>query len=266
MGEAGRDHHTPDDLFQILCVRKIPPVQARREILQACQNEELKIDFHIRGGARKTRPMREATPEELRRFEALGAALRERKASHEEMREEMDRAEAFLYEHAPPEGITDRVHYQSWERLFTLSIRGGHLVVEPIAALDYPWDAYSFTIANWSVINEKWPPRVMTFVPPAVLIEPASPIANVPTAPVEETPASKTDPSTKMSRLEWTKEHLTKNRKGELSKKYDEVSKATAEVFDVMKADPRVKPYKNPRTFERHLAEFFPTKRRKPRK
>jgi hypothetical protein len=217
MGEAGSDHHTIDELFQILCVRNIPPVEARQQILEACQRNKLKIDFRFRNG---------------------------------------------------PSG---RIHYQSWELMLTLSInKEGQLVVEPTGNLGYPWNAYpwdacSFTIANWSVINELWPPRVMTFVPPAVPIKPAAPIANAPTAPVTEAPASKTDPPTKISQSKWAKDYLTKDKKGELSKNHDQVSKAADEVFNAMKADSRVTPYKNARSLERHLAGIFP-KRRKPRK
>ena len=167
MAEATPDHHTIDELFQILCVRNIPPVQARRQILEACQEDKLKIGFRFRNG---------------------------------------------------PSG---RIHYQSWE--------------------------------------------LMPFMPPAVPIKPAAPIANAPTAPVVEAPASKTDPPTKISQLKWTKDYLTKDKRDELSKKYDQVSKAAAEVFNVMKTDSRVEPYKNARSLERHLAGIFP-KRQKPRK
>src|SRR5262245_34627170 len=45
--------------------------------------------------------------------------------------------------------------------MFRLRIDDGRLIVEPRCSLDYPWDAYSFTIANLSLINELWPPPVM---------------------------------------------------------------------------------------------------------
>jgi hypothetical protein len=61
------------------------------------------------------------------------------------------------------DGPGGRVHWQAWERVFTLGIReDGHLVVEPCCALDYPMDAYSFTIANPAAVGDLWPepPRV----------------------------------------------------------------------------------------------------------
>jgi hypothetical protein len=129
--------------------------------LNALQDGALQVAYHIRGGARKTHPMRLATPEELRKFEALREALQERKASQEEPRKEMDRATAFLYKHAPSQGITEHVHRESWDAgaIFHLSIRDGHLIVEPRCSLDYPWDAYSFIIANRWVVDELWPPN-----------------------------------------------------------------------------------------------------------
>jgi len=55
------------------------------------------------------------------------------------------------------DGPGGRVHWQAWERVFTLTPQDGHLIVEPRCALDHPWDAYSFTIANGSVIGALWP-------------------------------------------------------------------------------------------------------------
>ena len=144
MAEAAIDHsdskHTVDELFQFLvCVRDLRPAIARKEIMDYLQRDKLQIDYHIRGGARKTRPMRQATLEELREQETTGATL------------------DHLYETAPPEGITRRVHFQSWGKLFDLTVRDECLIVEPNCALDYPWDAYSFTVANWSLVEELWP-------------------------------------------------------------------------------------------------------------
>jgi hypothetical protein len=60
------------------------------------------------------------------------------------------------------DGPAGHVHWQAWERVFTLAIQDGHLIVEPRCTLDHPWDAYSFTITNPPVVNELWPepPRV----------------------------------------------------------------------------------------------------------
>jgi hypothetical protein len=167
MTEAASDHsdskHSLDDLFQLLVHARgvVPDTKAKGEILSALQRGALQVDSHIRGGARSVRRIREPTLEELREFEALSEALRGRKASEKEMREAMDHATAFLYEHAPPEGITGRVHRESWEpgRVFSLTIKDGHLSVLSNCSLDYPWDAYSFTVANWSLVDELWPPR-----------------------------------------------------------------------------------------------------------
>jgi hypothetical protein len=208
MVDEAKPHHTNprhsiDDLFQLLVrVRDIPPAKARQQIFESFQLDRLPVDYHIRGGARKTRPMREPTPEELRRFEALSAALHERKASREEMREEMDRAEAFLYEHAPPEGITQRVNFQSWGSIFGLLISDGHLVVEPKCALDYPWDAYSFTTANWSLVNELWPSsNVGNPDIASSLSSSAAPLPNTPTKP-ELGPESNPAPAESVVRFE----------------------------------------------------------------
>jgi hypothetical protein len=64
----------------------------------------------------------------------------------------------FLYEAAPAGGITAAVDPQSWDGdVFALAIREGHLVPEPRCSLGFPWNAYSFSIANPVVIAELWP-------------------------------------------------------------------------------------------------------------
>jgi hypothetical protein len=62
---------------------------------------------------------------------------------------------------APPEGITGRVHRESWEpgRVFSLTIKDDCLNVLPNCALDYPWTDYSFPIANWWMVDKLWPPK-----------------------------------------------------------------------------------------------------------
>jgi hypothetical protein len=56
------------------------------------------------------------------------------------------------------DGPGGRVHWQAWERTFTLGIReDGHLVVEPCCALDYAMDLYTFTITNPAAVGELWP-------------------------------------------------------------------------------------------------------------
>jgi hypothetical protein len=164
MTEAAPDHtdpkHNLDELFQLLVHGRavLPDTKAKGEILSALQRGDLQVDFHIRGGARSVRRIREPTPEQSREFEALSKELHRRKASEKEMREAMGHAIAFLYEHAPREGITRRVDRESWGRVFSLTIEDGALNVLPNCSLDYPWDAYSFTIANWWLVDELWPP------------------------------------------------------------------------------------------------------------
>ena len=90
MAEAASEHtdspRTVDDLFQLLVhVRGIlPDTEAKGKIWKALQDGPLQVDYHIRGGARKTQPTRLATPEELRKIEALHETLQEREASQEE--------------------------------------------------------------------------------------------------------------------------------------------------------------------------------------
>jgi hypothetical protein len=128
---------TVDDVFQILIAREVPPLVAKKQITEALQLGKLRIDFHIAAGARKTRPMRQATPEELKAAAQAGKSL------------------DFLYEAAPEGGITAAVNPQSWDGLFALAIRDDHLIIEPRYALDFPWSAYSFSISNWEVVIEE---------------------------------------------------------------------------------------------------------------
>jgi len=59
----------------------------------------------------------------------------------------------------PPGGITKAVDRQSWDAnsVLDLKIRDNHLVIEPQDSFDYPWEAYSFRISNWDVIDQLWP-------------------------------------------------------------------------------------------------------------
>jgi hypothetical protein len=130
-----------DDLFQILITRDVPPLAAKKQIIEFLRDGKLRIDLHIAAGARKTRPMRQATREEL---------------EAEQAGKDLD----FLYEASPVGGITAAVDPQSWDapRVFALTIRDGHLVLEPQCSLDFPWQAYSFSISNPVVIDELWKP------------------------------------------------------------------------------------------------------------
>jgi hypothetical protein len=159
--------HTVDELFQRLVrLCDTTPAIARKQILEAFQDDKLQVDFHIRGGARKDQPVRQATEEELRKQAAKEEELRKLGVAQEERQEQLAAMLEHLYERAPPEGITDRVHCESWERVFELSIRDGQLIVVPRCALDFPWDAYSFSVANWELVHEFWPPKPVAPPPP----------------------------------------------------------------------------------------------------
>jgi hypothetical protein len=72
MAEAAPDNSASrkivdvDDLFQILIVRGVPPRDAKRQITEFLQLGKVLIDSHIAAGARKSRPTRQATDEELK--------------------------------------------------------------------------------------------------------------------------------------------------------------------------------------------------------
>ena len=57
----------------------------------------------------------------------------------------------------PPEGVILSINPQSWEQMLLLRIREGKLVIEPGGNMIYPWNACSFAIANWSLVEELWP-------------------------------------------------------------------------------------------------------------
>jgi hypothetical protein len=131
---------TVDDLFQILVhTRGKSPPLARRGILKQLQDGALPVIAHIKGGVRSIGVVREPTPEEQVQEKRTGIIAEAR------------------YSTTPPEGVTLPVDSQSWEHILLLRIRGERLVIEPGCALDYPWNAYSFTVANWSLVEELWP-------------------------------------------------------------------------------------------------------------
>ena len=144
MAEAASDHtdstRTVDDLFQFLVrVQGIRSAKAIDRISKALRHDKLQVELHIRGGTPKILPLRPATDEELQNKKAAGVVM------------------FHVYKSAPPEGITRLIHFQEWGRLFDLMVRDECLIVEPIGFLEYPDDAYSFTIANWSLVEEMWP-------------------------------------------------------------------------------------------------------------
>jgi hypothetical protein len=194
MAEVAPDHsaskRTVDDLFQILIARDVPPLIGKKQITEALQLGKLRIDFHIAAGARKTRPMRQATPEELKALSDADRSRRRgvrrgRRPKALQARKDLD----FLYEASPAGGITAAVDPQSWDapRVFALAIRDGHLLVEPQCSLDFPWQAYSFSISNPVVIDELWPPAA------------SDPTPSGPTGDEERPPAD----VDKITQLEW---------------------------------------------------------------
>jgi hypothetical protein len=117
---------TVDDLFQILKARDVPEFEAKKQIFEYSQIGKLPIDSHVAAGACKPSPRRHW-------------------------------ANSDEPEVAPDGGITTPINPQSWGRVFELAIRDGHLIVEPLCSLDFPWQAYSFLISNPTVIDEFWP-------------------------------------------------------------------------------------------------------------
>ena len=262
MAEAAIDHsdskHTVDELFQFLvCVRDLRPAIARKEIMDYLQSDKLQIDYHIRGGARKTRPMRQATLEELREQETTGATL------------------DHLYETAPPEGITRRVHFQSWGKLFDLTVRDECLIVEPNCALDYPWDAYSFTVANWSLVEELWPnpnrARSDLSAPASKPEDPPAPSATAVaiggslgvTQAVQTLAAAGSVTASKVERDEWLNKYLTEERQVDLSMRHNKITSAAIDLHALMLKDPTVQAYAHARNIERHptVRKLFPPSR-----
>jgi hypothetical protein len=107
-GEHSDSEHTVDDLFQLLVhVRDMRPAVARAEILEHLQLDRLRVDLHIRGGAQKTYPLRQATVEELQAEAPIEAA------------DGVVLDGYHLYETAPPEGITEPIPSDAWGRFFT---------------------------------------------------------------------------------------------------------------------------------------------------
>jgi hypothetical protein len=152
---------TLDDVFQRLIAQDVPALMARRQITKMLQLGKLLVDFHIAAGTRKTQPRRRATAEELAAVERAQADFlaANPRATIKDRTAVLVSALDFLYERTPPEGITAKVAPQSWDiPLFAVTVRDGHLMVEPRCALDFPWLAYTFTVANPVVIPTLFPP------------------------------------------------------------------------------------------------------------
>jgi hypothetical protein len=157
-----------DDLFQVLVARDVPPFIAKEQITANLRTGKLRIDFRIAAGAR--RMIRPAMPEELgdhplppvtrplgwpegaplpgdaRRPDIVGTP-----------------SGPATYETVGAGGITAAVNPQSWDGgVFALVIEDGRLIIKPRCDLGFPWDAYSFSISNWVVVDQLWPPAAST--------------------------------------------------------------------------------------------------------
>jgi hypothetical protein len=239
-----------DDLFQIL-VRargKSPPL-ARRDILKQLQDGALPIMLHIKGGVRSIGPVRPPTPEERVKEKRTGKIAKAR------------------YGTTPRKGVTSLVDSQSWDSILLLRIRGEKLVIEPGCAFDYPWGAYNFTIANWSLVEELWPnPRRLDPPAPAPETAPPSPPVEPETAPLS--PPVESEVAPKVSREDWIYQYLTEDRQKDLVKRHNHKSAATREMYNAMRKDPRVEPYARARNIERHplVQKLFPSSKPKKKK
>jgi hypothetical protein len=152
---------TLDDLFQYLITeRGFELEDAHEQITAQLRRGKLKVALHIAAGARKHRPRRQATDEEIAQVASKIARLpKTTPREREEIARIHEESYAFLYDVAPPDGISEIVNWQSWGRIFCLAVREGKLIVELLDGLDYPWNAYAFTIANPEVKDTLWPPQ-----------------------------------------------------------------------------------------------------------
>jgi hypothetical protein len=114
-------NHTVDDIFQILIhARDTPPLIAQDEIENFLKLGKLRLTYRIRGGA-----------------------------------------ENYYHDIAPSEGLSGPVEPQGWRgSMMYLAIEDGHLVVKAKGAIHgFSWDDVSFTVDNWSLVYELWPPK-----------------------------------------------------------------------------------------------------------
>jgi hypothetical protein len=169
----------------------------------------------------------------------------------------MDRATAFLYEHAPREGITAGVHWQSWDAIFGLSVEGERLIVTRKCSLDYPWDAYSFSIAEGWLVDKLWPPK-----PPVPAASAAPSTSEFMPTHAPEAPAPEIAPAAvpKMRQSDYVRGFLKDlvadaRRKDKFVLEYDEIGKGCTAINEIMKGDSKADAYKDPRAIERYLRE-----------
>jgi hypothetical protein len=150
---------TLDDLFQDLIKKRGFELEdAHEQVTAQLKRGKLKVALHIAAGTRKYRPRGQATEEEIAEVASKIARLpKTTPQEREEIARIQEESYAFLYDVAPPGGISEIVDRQSWGRVLDLVVRGNQLVVEPLRGLDYPWNVYTFTIANPEVIDTLWP-------------------------------------------------------------------------------------------------------------
>jgi hypothetical protein len=154
----------------------------------------------------------------------------------------------------PPEGVTLPLNSQSWERMLLLRIREGKLVIEPGGNMIYPWDACSFVVINWSLVEELWPN------PNRARSDPSAP-ASRPEDPHAPGPA-------KVTQQEWWDAYLTPERNAKLATEYKNITEASNGIASLMAEDSTIDggAYK-PRYIEKLLREMriFPPVRRRER-
>jgi hypothetical protein len=230
--------HTVDDLFQYLVrVCDILPAAAKKEILEKLQLDKLQVDLHIRGGTREILPLCPAEREDELQDKEFTAVVM-----------------FHVYRFAPPEGVTERVPFQWWDAgsVLCLTIRDEHLIIEPNWELDYPWDAYSFTVVNWSLVEELWPNPNRT--KPDVLL---------PALESEDPPPLSAAPIM-VTQQEWWDTYLTPETKAKLAVEYKNITKASEAINLLMENDATIKgaAYR-PRVIENRLREhnIFPKRR-----
>jgi hypothetical protein len=107
-----------------------------------------------------SKPMAEATPN-IRTIDDLFQILVARDVPPFEAKYQIAnallRGKLIIDSHIATRAAIEPVHPQSWDRVLALAIRDNHLIVEPLCALNVPWQAYSFSISNPVVIDELWP-------------------------------------------------------------------------------------------------------------
>jgi hypothetical protein len=248
VAKAAREDHDPDQLFQILVrSRGKRPVDALDEIQTALNRDQLQIEYHIRGGA-------------------------------------VNRSGQV----APPGGLKGPVLYQAWRRgTVYLAIEDDRLVVLVQGAIGgYAWEDTFFTVTNWFLVNELWPPNPTSAPTETPVLEAMEATREAPSKPKPkmrqrdwappnptETPvlealeATLEPPKPKpKTRQDWVKRRLsTKEARDELVREYDRLGEAVKALNREMENDPEVDAYAHPRSMESILRRMNLYPKGKPR-